>query len=183
MSNYTSGSLNQLGNALEKEGWTVADVTKLKQSKELNKIKDFLYGKDLIAFIDTDAQPFIRRGMEVVSHTGSGMLRWPLNKLQLFLCKEQEKNYQEGNELRKVIESLKGKKVLNANVLDYLLVHQELIPDNWKDKAVYFWGTIYRDSGGEFCVRCLYRRDYRWRSGSRCLYENFHSSNPAALAS
>lgn len=33
--------------------------------------------------------------------------------------------------------------VLNECVLEYLLAHPELIPENWKDKRVSFWGTIY----------------------------------------
>jgi len=37
---------------------------------------------------------------------------------------------------------------MNANVLDYLLAHPELIPEDWKNKYVFFWGTIYRYSSG-----------------------------------
>ena len=51
---------------------------------------------------------------------------------------------------------------LNANVLDYLLEHPELIPKKWKKYRIVFWGTIYRfnkESGpseGKEFVRCLY---------------------------
>lgn len=33
---------------------------------------------------------------------------------------------------------------LNACVMDYLYLHPDLIPDDWKDKKIYFWGTIFR---------------------------------------
>lgn len=187
MSNYTSGSLNQLGDALENADWTAADVTKLRQSKELGKIKDFLYGKASIAYpehlIDTDAQPFVPSGMKLVSHVGYGLWKWAPELIQLFLSKEQERNYQEGNKLRKVIEALKGKIILNANVLDYLLAHPELIPESWKGKLVFFWGTIFRDANGELCVRCLRWSGSGWYWFCCWLGSNFYSGDPAALAS
>ncbi len=43
----------------------------------------------------------------------------------------------------KRLHNLKTKVVLNANVLDYLLDHPELIPEEWKGKDVAFWGTLY----------------------------------------
>lgn len=52
--------------------------------------------------------------------------------------------------------NLADKPVLNANVLDYLLARQELIPAEWKGKAVFFWGAIYRYPDGNLCVRRLY---------------------------
>jgi hypothetical protein len=36
-----------------------------------------------------------------------------------------------------------GWRVLNVNVLDYLLEHQELIPEEWKQFNIYFIGTYY----------------------------------------
>jgi len=53
----------------------------------------------------------------------------------------------EGNKLR---QELKGQLFLNACVLNYLLVHSEFIPDQWKGKAILFWGTIYRKSDINF---------------------------------
>lgn len=33
--------------------------------------------------------------------------------------------------------------LLNAHTLNFLLSHQHLIPEEWKENEVYFWGTIY----------------------------------------
>lgn len=50
MSTYSIGSLNQLGDALEANGWTAEDVTKLKQFKNLKGIKAIIDGQAEIYF-------------------------------------------------------------------------------------------------------------------------------------
>ncbi len=50
MSTYSIGSLNQLGDVLESNGWTAEDVTKLKQFKNLKGIKAILSGQAEITF-------------------------------------------------------------------------------------------------------------------------------------
>lgn len=50
MSTYSIGSLNQLGDVLESNGWTAEDVTKLKQFKNLKGIKAVLNGQAEISF-------------------------------------------------------------------------------------------------------------------------------------
>ena len=50
MSTYSIGSLNQLGDFLESNGWTAEDVTKLKQFKNLKGIKAILNGQAEITF-------------------------------------------------------------------------------------------------------------------------------------
>ena len=42
---YSIGAMNQLGDALEKAGYTPDDITKLKQSEDLGNIKAVLYGQ------------------------------------------------------------------------------------------------------------------------------------------
>lgn len=61
--------------------------------------------------------------------------------------------------LEKLRLQIEAAEVLNANVLDYLIAHPELIPEEWKKiKGIIFYGTVYK-FGGE-CVRFL-----RWRAG------------------
>ena len=71
--------------------------------------------------------------------------------------------------------------VLNANVLDYLLAHRELIPEEWKGNAIFFWGPIYRLSGGDLCVRCLYWDDDAWHWGYCWLDDGWGGYYPAAV--
>jgi len=112
--------------------------------------------------IDCDADPFVPEGWEVVEHRGNGKLEWDPAKFELYLCDEQEHGRIAGHELREKL--VEGKQTLNANVLDYLLKHSELIPKEWKKKLIFFWGTIYRDHYGLLVVRCINwnRGKYGW---------------------
>lgn len=173
--------------AFRRNGWNNAEIKTLSEGNILADVLRVIKGQAEIKviehLIDTDAQPFIPGGMSVESHIGHGLWKWAPELIQLFLSKEQKRNYQEGNKLWKVIEALKGKIILNANVLDYLLAHPELIPESWKGKLVFFWGTIYRFANGELCVRCLKWDGSRWGWYYCWLDDSFHFCYPAALAS
>ncbi|KKP92066.1 MAG: hypothetical protein UR94_C0006G0025 [Parcubacteria group bacterium GW2011_GWA2_36_10] len=129
--------------------------------------------------IDCDADPLCPEGWEVVEHRKHGQLEWNPAKIRLYLSKQQTGGMGiEDNELRKELEVLP---VMNANVLDYLLKHPELVPDEWD--IAFLWGTIYRDLiSGELCVRCLCRHprglcwSYRW------LSDGFYDCHPAAVS-
>ncbi len=136
--------------------------------------------------IDCDANPFIPEGWEVVEHRKGGQFKWNPNRVVLYICKEQKGDGIGGHELRKKLE---GKPVINANVLDYLLAHSELIPEAWKSKVIFFWGTIYCNSGGGLECRCLcWHSMYcwgdswaRWVYGDRGLGARWDGNSPAAL--
>jgi hypothetical protein len=112
---------------------------------------------------------------------------WDPSKVKLHLSPNQEGDKRiGGNDLRKELEILP---VYNANLLDYLLKNPHLIPEDWKvDKNgnrryIFFWGTIYADSGGDLCVRCLFWYDSGWYWDSYWLGRDWGSRYPAALAS
>ena len=131
-------------------------------------------------FIDCDADPFLPDSWKVEEHRKGGSLEWDSAKIRLYLSEGQKNGKTiEGNKLRKELE---GKPVLNANVLDWLLAHPEFIPEEWKGKAVFFWGTIYRSAGGVLVVRCLRWLGDRWHW--RCFWLGFdwYGSHPAALS-
>lgn len=126
--------------------------------------------------VDCDTDPFVPEGWTLESHTKMGMVD-PKN-IRLHLEPEQEKRVIDGEKLEKRLETLNP---LNANVLDYLLAHPELIPESWKKHSVYFWGTKYRNSTSDRVVRCLYwsvgqrNWSYRW------IDYDFGARNPAAI--
>lgn len=129
--------------------------------------------------IDCDAEPFTPHGWKVAEHKPGGKLEWDPQKVQLYYSKDQEKCLPiEGTQLR---EELNGKAVLNANVLDYLLNHPDEIPESWKGKAVFFWGTIYRRADSVLEVRCLCWNGTRWDWGYYPLEHKWDFSNPAAV--
>jgi len=131
--------------------------------------------------IDYDADPYLPADWKGVEyHKKGGMFEWNPAKVYLHLSPNQQNGKTtKGNNLRK---ELKNEPVLNANVLDYLLDHPELIPEEWKDKAVFFWGTIYRNSDGSLCVRYLVWRGSQWDWRCRWLGHDWRSCNPAACS-
>ena len=186
---YSVGQMNQLGDALEAEGFTPEDVTKLKQFSNLAGIKAVLEGVAKIKPITEEATRVVTlgpttivvnlaaspklpfNGAEVESHIGEG---WVIvekrtdglyvngRKVVLRLSRRQQNGKSlKGYELR---EELTGKPVLNANVLDALCDNPHLIPEDWK-----------KDERGNTRYIFFWGTIYRYSSGFlyvRCLY--FH---------
>jgi hypothetical protein len=180
---YSIGQSNQLMDSLENAGFTPGDVTKLQQFKGLGKLRDVLAGTAKIVaikhIIDCDVKPFVPDGWKVEEHIKGGQFKWDPSSIKLYLDESQENGKSiVGNKLR---ELLSGKPVFNANVLDYLYAHPELIPEDWKGKAIMFWGTIYRHSDGCLYVRCLYWNGDRWYWIYDSLDDDFDDYNLAAL--
>ena len=149
--------------------------------------------------IDCDADPFIPDGWTKVEHKKGGQWEFNPDKIEFYFSKRQQRFYFvegednfstlqerqrfqasfiEGNELR---TELVTKPVLNANVLDYLLAHPQIIPVEWKGVSVSFWGTIYCNPSGSLSVRCLAWWGGRWRSNHIWLGNNWRHDNPTAI--
>ena len=135
--------------------------------------------------IDCDADPFVPEGWTVEEHKQGGQLTFDPSQVEFYLDDGQKGGkYIEGNKLR---QRLADKPVLNANVLDYLLANPDLIPEEWKTdesgntRYIFFWGTVYRSSNGDLCVRCLYWDDGGWDWSSDWLGDGFDGRNPALL--
>jgi hypothetical protein len=168
MSSYTEGQVHQLMERFEKEGFTPEYLTKLGQFKNLSLIKKILDGlaeiTPIINIIDCDANPCISDGCKVVEHKKGGKFEWKPEKVKLYLSPNQQKDGV--IDVNKLHEELSKKFVFNANVLDFLLrkekENQHLIPEQWKGKYVFFWGTVYRDIVGDLGVRYLFWHDGEW---------------------
>jgi len=128
--------------------------------------------------INLSSYPYVPENFSLEEHVGEGLFEFSPNNVSLYLSGKQNGGIK-GDELREV---LVGEPVLNANVLDYLLAHQELIPESWKGKELYFWGTIYCHHNEGLCVRCLYWDDSKWSSIFGWLDVKFYPKSPAVLA-
>lgn len=165
------GLANELKMAFRRNGWTEEQIKKAASGDFLAKVRRVLIGDAVIAFkktVDTNAPPWIPQGLFVAYHqtTGprnTGLLEWNPLRVVLWVAEGQKgdkgiSGYQLYQEITQKVTSL------NANVLDYLLEHPQLIPEEWKDKDVFFWGTIYRNIRGNQFVRCLHWGGRRWIS-------------------
>jgi len=178
------GQANELKLAFRRCSYTNADIKKLCEGDILAKVLPIIRGQAEVNIkkyvIDCDADPFLPSGWKgVEEHKKGGQLEWDPTKISLYLSKEQQNGELIGG--HKLHEKLAKKPALNACVLDFLLANPELIPESWKDKYVYFWGTIYCSSGGGLYVRCLCWGDGRWDWDYRWLDRAWGGGIPAAL--
>lgn len=135
--------------------------------------------------IDLDA-PAVIPGLgtvyewQVAEHRPGGQFEWDPTKIDLWLSStQQNKTYPLlGEELR---QEVVNQPVFNANLLDYLLANQELIPEKWKGKDVCFWGTIYLFPDGSLGVRCLIWSNGWAPFGYRLFDKFFDHRHPAAI--
>jgi hypothetical protein len=183
------GQANELKLAARRNGWDNSDLKRLSEGDLLARLLPVVRGlgevKIVKHMIDLDKDPLIPwEGATVEEHRKGGQFEWNPKKVQLFLSKNQLNGKTiEGHKLRK---ELAKDPVFNANLLDYLLEHPELIPDDWKLDAnndtryIYFWGTIFRGSGGALCVRYLYFDGGRWQADFDYLDDCWLSIGPAA---
>lgn len=116
--------------------------------------------------IDLDVAPYEPEGLTAVEHRKGGQFIWDPSKVRLYLSPNQI-----GDKTIKgsvLCEELAGLPVFNANLLDYLLLYQHLIPKDWqndesgKPRYIHFPGTKYRGTGGGLYVRCLYFGGGHW---------------------
>lgn len=190
MSSYAEGQTHQLVNALEAASFTANHLTKLGQFHNLNGVKKLLDGlakiKIVKHLIDCDAPPSRRKIWKVEDHRKGGQLIWDPTKVKLYLSPKQVEDMSiQGHELR---GELVSQPVLNANVLDYLLANQQLIPLEWKRDEqgrphfIYFWGTIYSDFEDELIVRLMHFMGGRWRSDYDWLDSSMGVVCPSAVS-
>lgn len=176
----------ELDHAFERNGWSAEEVKFLSRGKLLAEVRRVVLGNAEIQItkhiIDCDAAPFVPKGWAVEEHQEGGQFNFKELLVQLSLIEGQQTGTLEGNDIRKELAmELPDKLSLNANVLDYLLAHSEIIPGYWKGKDVFFWGTVYKDSEGDLCVRYLTRYDSKWDWNYRWLGSEWGSKLFAAM--
>ncbi|MBI2474942.1 hypothetical protein HYV69_00765 [Candidatus Uhrbacteria bacterium] len=188
-----------LGHHLEmgfaRHGWTKADVNKLGQGDLLANVLKVVRGTAVVKILkhvvdlagDCMPESWKKQKWEIERHVGDGQLELDLSKIQLHLSPNQKDSKTiEGNDLRAELEDSKVP-VLNACVLEYLLAHPEIIPEDWKvdekgnTRYIYFWGTVYRNPDGVLYVRCLFWSDGAWSWGCAWLDNGWGGQGPAAM--
>lgn len=121
--------------------------------------------------LDFDTDPHIPEGWSIhpedqIASRLTGRWELDVSKIGLHLdAGQKDGKATKGHGLKPRLE---GQPVFPAHVLDHWIAHPDTIPEALKGKLLFFWGTIYRGSDGDLCVRCLdwdggrWRWDYRW---------------------
>jgi len=189
-SDISVGLVHELTITATKAGWEPKDFADLAHSEEkLRRILPFVRGFAKITqvqhVVDCDAKPFVPNGWKVEEHKKGGQLTLDMSKVRLHLSPNQMDGKRiEGNKLRK---ELATEPVLNVNVLDYLLAHPDLIPEDWKKdergntRYIFFWGTMYRYSSGHLFVRFLCWGGGAWYWNHGWLDDDWFGNCPSAV--
>lgn len=180
----------ELKAAFRRANWTSADIKKACEGDFLSRALSVLRGQAEIAVVkhvvDCDADPLIPYSdWKVEEHIKCGQVDWDPSQFKLQLSPNQKDGKSiQGHKLRK---ELFGLPTPNANLLDYLLEHPHLIPEEWKrdengnTRYIFFWGTIYRHSDGSLYVRYLYFSEGHWQADYRYLGSEFDGDNPSIV--
>lgn len=179
----------ELKAAFRRGNWTNKEIKKLCEGDILAKVREVVLGYASIAgadhAVDCNALNFSApQGHVVEEHRSDDSFVWDPSKVELFYADGQKNGKSlDGVTLKWELKGT-GKTILNANVLDYLLDHPHLIPDEWKGKYVCFWGTTYRNvKRGDLCVRGLlwHSDNESWGASITWLDEEFDGNFPAAV--
>lgn len=107
-----------------------------------------------------------------------------LSKVSRVLTLREDETFVGGEEnlrrLKKRAEET-GETLLDVRVLEELLKHPHLIPEEWKKGVTYFLGTIFRDSDGNRYVVCLVGDGGRWGWSHRWLEVSWSFDKFAAV--
>jgi hypothetical protein len=117
--------------------------------------------------VDLDADPVVPKGWKLEEHVRGGQFEWDPDRIDLYLSpKQRDGGAIDGDAL---LAELRGRPVFNANLLDFLMAHLELIPESWRGSVVCFWGTTFRHINQKLGVRCLHSVEGRWVEGYRWI--------------
>jgi hypothetical protein len=111
-------------------------------------------------------QGFRTRKVDQIVTRVQGEWNFASNSTNLYLSKRQK----DGQDIRgyDLLNELKGKSVIGVHLSDYIKNDFYLIPPEWIDMTIFFWGTIYRNWDDQLYVFYLYwdgnaiYRGYRW---------------------
>lgn len=147
---------HELKLAFRRNGWSNAQIKRLCEGKLLGDVLDVIRGlaeiKKIEYAVDCSTPPFIPDGLYIDEHREEEIFIIDPTKGPCDLTRKQKDKSSMGVDIR---NELRRKKIMNVNVLDYLIENPELIPEKWNDKLIYFWGTVYKSSCGQLHLPCL----------------------------
>lgn len=185
------GQANELKLAFRREGFSNEDIKALCERKGvLGQVRSVLLGhaeiKMIEHLVDLDKTPFIPDGWSIAPDSEQlpnrirGKVKFDQSKIALHLDDSQKSGkVAEGNKLKKKLEKMP---VYGAQQLDFYLANPHLIPEDWKGKVIFFWGTIYRSARGDLYVRYLCWSGDRWNWNYYWLGHGWDVRNPAAVS-
>lgn len=130
--------------------------------------------------MDLQQPPHCPKGLTVRDHAKDYVVDPTEVALLLHCSTAQAVGRVSGHDVRAALVKIP---VLNANVLDFLMIPENhcYIPENWRGRKVFFWGTTYMVAHGEECVRFIEWGSHGWASSYRRLSDEWGMADLAAV--
>lgn len=183
---------SELKHAFKRNGWTNEDIKKLTTGDILAKHLSVLKGTHKIvinnehtvnlgieyfdSLCDEDAPAQNIKSLYVKEHHGSEVARIRnhngdlyINDRKVVLFHSKKRKPRMTITAYKFLEEISDKQALNVNVLNFLLEHPGLIPENWKHENVLFPGTIFGSGEDDQLAVYLYYYAGKWKWGKQRL--------------
>ncbi len=149
----------ELKQAARKAGATLSDIKQLARADVLAEIlpalrgwarvvahQEFVNGEEIRYVIDSGMDFNVRYhnflGDIKLERRGDGLV---LNGKRILLCQDPEQSQHpkpSREELYKLLRKRYGERLLSSSVQIYLFNHPELVPNSFKEKDIFFWGTL-----------------------------------------
>lgn len=135
-------------------------------------------------YLDGNADPSVPYffiNIKVLDHRKTGIMALNGSRIKICLLSGQKPiklgfglKLKRSISAQKFLKQIQEYQVLNANVIDWLILHPEEIPDDWKDKVVLFPGTLYRVKPNMILIRSIFWCSYhlKWKEGFYSSYYN-----------
>ena len=122
-----------------------------------------------IHIVNCDAPPCLMSGVMIYHHKKMGMLNIipEMIKLYSYYGGDIHDSRVEEILLGEAKSSLLEDFGLNANVVDYLYNNQQIIPESWKGKKIYFFNTVFKPREGSCYINYL---EWQWWHGCNPLW-------------
>jgi len=131
--------VNDLLSAFQHNGWSNSDIKTASQGDFLGTVLKLMNEN----YVNLNQTPEVPNGEKILHCNGGGL--WKFNPKEIFVSGKYKYSQ---NEL--------FENGFNANLLDYLLKHLDLIPEDWKIFGkIFFPGTFYTTDNDFEQIRCI----------------------------
>ena len=132
--------------------------------------------------VNFDMEPNTPRGWLIrledqITSRISGKKVFNQEEIKTYLSDEQKRGLVSGDNLMK---DLCNKPVAGAELLDFYLANPHQIPEEWNGKNIFFWGTVFYNSG-DLYVKYLFVDKGKWDWASFWLEKKWGGNDPALL--
>jgi len=156
--------INNLANVLERNNYSNADVTKLKQFNNLHGLRQLARGMAEIDFrfplVDCVPAPALKDGWQIYRHNVVENYKFDSAKILLKKSCDVNRKSLKGKALADKLLKLFGP---NATVANWLPENTGWIPKEWEKESIVFPDTIFVKAG-EYYARYIFKFGDNWHS-------------------